>query len=56
MCQKKSVSSSQLRRAVKVLKSASRVNGGGAKGFGAVGGKVCPVLDGGRIVVNGGAV
>jgi hypothetical protein len=29
--------------------------GGDAKGFGAVGGKVCPVLDGGR-VVNGGAV
>jgi hypothetical protein len=28
--------------------------GGNAKGFGAVGGKVCPVLDGGR-VVNGGA-
>jgi len=29
--------------------------GGDAKGFGAVGGEVCPVLDGGR-VVNGGAV
>jgi hypothetical protein len=31
------------------------VNSGDAKGFVAVGGKVCPVLDGGR-VVNGGAV
>jgi hypothetical protein len=31
------------------------VNGGDAKGFGAVGGEVCPVLDRGRIV-NGGAV
>jgi hypothetical protein len=29
--------------------------GGDAKGFRAVGGKVCPVLDGGR-VVNGGTV
>ena len=31
------------------------MNGGDAKGFGIVGGEVCPVLDGG-CVVNGGAV